>query len=122
MKKHITATQLDEFLELRHEQGKAVWNKPMQLSLVDMLYGNENYPLESDITIGKMIEILNIKSMDPIIQKVALKNENGIHESMWEVLIDYNGLDFNGIYDKEELVDALWEAVKYILEKENNNE
>jgi hypothetical protein len=63
--------------------------------------------MASRVTIGKMIEIINNKKYYFCIEEVGIT----IFDEGQDEYVSFN----NG-----ELADALWEAIKYVLEEENN--
>lgn len=109
MKQHITSEQLNELFE--HQQ----------ILLYRILENNETakrIPCFWDITIGKMIEFLQSFGVGNIYQGISHCSDDII----WAVEIGYdeNGNETNigGHYESNELCDALWEAVKEIMQNE----
>ena len=97
MKQHITEEQLGELSEKGMEKWfDFLWNTVLKK---DTFRGTTNSEIIELTTIGQMIEFLD---------------ENEIwfqkDEKSWDVWVQYQGA-----YTKKELCDALWEAVKEVL-------
>ena len=103
MKQTISIEQFEELSEKAQDK------------LANWFADRENYPF---MTIGQMIEFLDEYAKE-------LENDFNIRihsagtgwERPGERLTDIDGLGLNEIEDEVELCDALWEAVKNILDK-----
>lgn len=105
MKQHITVEQFNEASD------------DIQYKLYKILRFRHEKDLASNTNIGKMIEILRDKGFDytEICEQEKIYNEPiqyiGIRRAEIEMLEFFS----------ETICDALWEAVKYILEVEHDN-
>ena len=110
MKQHITVEQLANIDDMKDIYFLAC--------LIDVDYWNCEkpfYAISNTLTIGKMIEIINDKwGKDEIFI-------SRLEDFKWQIVFNltqytgdiFNDYDFN--VESEELVDVLWEALKYIL-------
>ncbi len=118
MKKHITIEQLNEVnidnilknFSIGNRNGYAISFDRHGKEIADLV-------LIEGMTIGKMIEMLD--KYFPLVQK----DSDGISCDWWEVSLyksSPNSKAFVEInrFKSKELVDALWESVKYVLDKE----
>lgn len=113
MKQHISSEQLNEYLELKIENGIANLNFEKQGKLNKFLgiESDRNYPPAHLITIGTMIDILKQKYW------ITLEQDQDENNS-WHVVLyekEKNTLYHQFHVAKKELVDALWKAVKETL-------
>lgn len=85
-----------------------------KMNLYELIHGDVYYRFLShqDFTIGKMIEILS--------EKYNVSLHNNMDDTLW--YIHLRDLDFNHLncFEGEELVDALFEALCYVLEQPND--
>lgn len=113
MKQHITPKQFDELGEKGKEK-YCEWYQKVYAPFADdrvYIYEDENGASEytaPPLSIGQMIEFLG--------DEMVIEKEDG---ESWKVTVDYDFWEKWGInwHLSEELCDALWEAVKEVLEK-----
>jgi len=120
MKQHITVEQLKEVNE--HVFAKAFGTEEEVNDLYNPYYSQHTVDnlvrrLSQDVTIGKMIEVLD---------SLWTKDEifiSRLEDFKWEILFDLENCtedmyyDYGFTWQGDELVDGLWEAVKYVLSK-----
>ena len=108
MKQHITREELNAFLEVVNREN---YNKDRYRKLYR--HTCPNPVIHENLTIGKMIEILNNTCSNINIAPDWYDKDNG-----WEVKVDIaigkNEGKLKGTSEKE-LCDALWEAVKEVI-------
>lgn len=105
MKQHITIEQLQELSSDAIDDKLAPWCDMRE-------YGYE-------LTIGQMIEFLNNEYNALIVTTAMRKLHN--NNAKWHVAktqIPANPIKEQDFTNSDELCDALWEAVKFILEKQ----
>jgi hypothetical protein len=124
MKKHITVNQMKEISDKELA-------KYMDLHFTHLLeavcYYGADRPLGRDklsemsrmITIGKMIEIIKDNGYD-FIEMYAQNIEEESDVKHKEYIAISSGELYPAEFFEETICDALWEAVKYVLEEDNN--
>ena len=119
MKQHITIEQVSELTQKEILKLSMKYYQKWYSTLTDGqkrgLITNRIdliYVLSESTTIGKMIEILEGFG-SPIIQYIDTKG-------VWNMLMLYADGEFEVDIEKNELADALWEAVKYVLKEREN--
>lgn len=124
MKQHIT---VEQFNELSKKGKKTFWewiNSRRWMAIPEGKGYLDYFPMPL-LSIGQMIEFLDEHGYAPNITKY--KKGTKIYSTVcttdcYEVFLywgDSGNLDQNIVRVKKELCDALWSAVKDILEKEN---
>lgn len=119
MKQNITASQLDELsVEAREKL-----HKYLKIETESGLDWPAKYYQTVLLTIGEMIEFLSEKAMGGYDLKIII-NEVGC--SIWKCIGNLQDNTLSKLNTSEdgvpELCDALWEAVKEILEKKEKYE
>ena len=122
MKQHINEEQVDQLFKFdygneEHKYVRKFLKLGWGIDLLDERISRYNGAIyieywticEHDISIGKMIEILEGFG-SPIIQYIDTKG-------VWNMLMLYADGEFEVDIEKNELADALWEAVKYVLKE-----
>jgi len=100
MKQHITKKQWDELNKKEKDVLLEYFNNKIEELHSDLAIRINDY---FDITIGQLIEFLGD-------EQLLISSDGGL----WTVVNKY----MKFIFTKEELIDALWEAVKYKLARE----
>lgn len=102
MKQEITVEQLNEL-------------SPKNLIKIKRWALKRHY--YADLSIGQMIEFLEEHTGGNDFD-IRIHSAGSGWKKPGQRLVDINGLPVNEIEDEEELCDALWEAVKEVLENE----
>ncbi len=111
IKKVFETKSLDEYLHQRESEW-LMSNRMVNWDRWDQIAGDWEEKTSKVITIGKLIEVLHNSNNKCYISIDYILRSEWAGESDWHVNT------YDKIFIKEELCDALWEAVKYVLEEE----
>jgi hypothetical protein len=123
MKQHITVNQMKE---VKYKELAKYMSLHFTHLLEAVCYYGADRPLGRDklsemsrmITIGKMIEIIDKKTEHHFIIDACLLKGNNYKNLGEGYGVSLRGKYHNKNFNYKELCDALWEAVKYLLNNE----